>query len=832
MITGYKQLTGRYLKASKKRTVLTILAIILSIALISSIGLFLVGMQEAEIQKIKRTKGSYHLMFMRTDEEMAEKVINNPNVSRYGFFSIGQEIKVGEKLVVNEYVATDRALELLPANIKKGTLPRNQKEVAMEQWVLKQIDPHATVGDKIKLNNKEYTVSGILDNDIENQISNKGILLSKNNQIDKKHAALLVEISPKANLRATVNELKKLSGKNPVKLNIKLLTLQGAGGDSEEAIGLYATVVIIIGIVVISTIAVIYNSFQISVVERVKQFGLLRAVGATPKQMRRIVTREATFLSLIGIPLGLLCGIIAIYGIFLAFKLIAGDLSFPMQPVISPKVLVISAGVGLVSIYLSTWLPAYSAGKISPLAAISSRTMITKDKIKRSKSGIIGKLFGFEGVLAEKNIKRNRKRYRITVFSIVISVTLFITFKSFVDMTLTLSEDANESKNVHFSVLHDAPGAELPEIENHNIINHLKSLKAVDKVYRVYAPYRFVVAIDKNSELKQVQDIGGIYKTASLQGTKKTLVSGVINIYDHDSLQVSKKYLQSGSIDEEELNKENGVIIIKKSTIYNAKTKKNYIGPIASLRIGDEIYLQEDTASYRNRIELDKGKVKKVKVMAIVETDPFNFRGAPDGLKMITTEEVAKNLTEKNEVHPVQLNVKLKSAENENIARKQIESAIKSDPSLKIINNIDQNRKNKSSILMIQILIYGFVVVVSLIGSVNIINTLTTNILLRKREFASLKAIGLTQKGLRKIITLEGILYGIVGTVYGSIIGCILSFLMYKFLIGINEFAWKFPWDAILIAGFSAIIIAYVSVLPPLARMKKENLIEAIKEDY
>jgi putative ABC transport system permease protein len=829
MITGYKQLTGRYLKASKKRTVLTILAIILSIALISAIGLFIVMMQELEIQDTKQTKGSYHLMFMKTDEEMTEKVINNPKVSRYGFFTIGQEIKVGEKLVVHEYVATDRVLELLPANIKKGTLPRNQKEVAMEHWVLKQIDPHATVGDKIKLLNKEYTVSGILDNDIENQMSNKGILLTKNNQIDKKHAALLVEISPKADLRATVNELKKLSGKNSVKLNIKLLTLQGAGGDYEEAMGLYATVGIIIGIVVISTIAVIYNSFQISVVERVKQFGLLRAVGATPKQIRTIVIREATLLSMIGIPFGLLCGIIALYSIFFTLKFFV---PIPMNLVISPKVLVISVVVGLVSIYLSAFLPAYSAGKISPLAAISSRTMITKEKIKKSKSSIIGKLFGFEGVLAEKNIKRNRKRYRITVFSIVISVTLFITFKSFMDMTLTLSEEPNESKNVHFSVLHDAPGQELPEIENHHLINQLKSLKTVDEVYRVYAPQSFDVAIDKNKELKQVQNIGGIYKTANLQGTEKTIISGTLNIYDHESLQASKKYVVSGSIDIEELNKENGVIIIKKSLIYNAKTKKNYIGPIASLQIGDEIYLQEELASNRNKIEFDKGKVKKVKVMAIVETDPFNFRGRPDGLKMITTEHVFKNLTGKHEVQPEQLNIKLKSVEDENIAKDQIESAINSDPTIKIINNIDQNRKYKSRILMIQILIYGFVVVVSLIGSVNIINTLTTNILLRNREFASLKAIGLTQKGLRKIITLEGILYGIMGTVYGSIIGCILSFLMYHFLIGINEFAWKFPLDAILIAGASAIIISFVSALPPLARMKKENLIEAIKEDY
>ena len=148
----------------------------------------------------------------------------------------------------------------------------------------------------------------------------------------------------------------------------------------------------------------------------------------------------------------------------------------------------------------------------------------------------------------------------------------------------------------------------------------------------------------------------------------------------------------------------------------------------------------------KNALEFGKGKINKVKVMAIVEDEPFNFRGDQEALKVITTEEVGKILIGKNEIKPINLNIAINDIKNEEMAKTEIEAAIKSNASLNLTNNIDENRRGKSGMLIMKILIYGFVVVVSLIGSVNIINTLTTNIILRKREFAALKSIGLTQR--------------------------------------------------------------------------------------
>lgn len=824
MITSYKQLTGKYLKKNKKRTLLTIIGIMLSVALISTIGVFFNGIQDTKIQEAKSKSGSYHLSFQKTNEKLLSKIINNPKISRSGLYTTSEEIRINDKLAVNIIMATDKALDLFPYKTSSGRLPEEENEVAMESWVLSSIDEDAKVGNKIKIMSEEYTLVGLLEDNLQSQLSSNGLILSKNNSINERNAQLLVEISSKTNLETAVKELRQLGEKDTVTENSYLLQMQGVGGTNSGIKGLYVTIVIIIGIVLIATIAVIYNSFQISVVERIKQFGLLRAVGTTPRQIRKIVLREATILAIISIPLGLLCSIIASYGINISFKLIGADSVMPMKILVSPMVLCISALVGLVAIYISALVPAYFAGNISPMNAISGRTSIQKENIKRSKNQVVQRIFGFEGALAAKNIKRNRKRYRVTVFSIVISVVLFVTFKSVMDRSLNISSDINESKNIHFTVKGDTS-------LDSKIGNDIKALKSVDKVYGVYNPYFFDMAINKNNEIKEIEDMGSIYKKVTLDGVEKNIIRSSIMIYDTDALEASKKYLKSGNIDIEKLNSENGVILINKNNVYDENTKKDYFGPLADIKVGDEIDLQYDALS-EEKVEFGKGKVQKVKVMAIVNSEPFDYWGPLNGLKIITTEEMGKKLAEGNTTKLADLSIVLKDIKNKDVGRIEIENTIKSNSALTIINNIDNNRKEKSSMLMIKLLLYGFVLVVSLIGSVNIINTLTTNIILRKREFATLKSIGLTQKGLKKMIVLEGLLYGIVGSIYGSVIGCGISFLLYKSISSFREFGWSVPWEAIVIAGTFSIVIGYISVLSPLSRIKKENLIEAVREDY
>lgn len=832
MINSYKQLTWRYLKANKKRTILSIIGIILSVALVSSIGLFVNGMQAAQLERAKERYGSYDIMFVHPDDALTSRIINNPGVLRYGFFNMGQAIKLDQDIVFNELAATDSALELLPAYIKQGRLPEKQNEAAVEEWALKYIDKDVKIGGKITINNKEYTLTGILENGIDGQSNNNIILITKDNNISKTNSTLLVEINPGANIRSTVGQLKQLAEGSNAKTseNSTLLMLKGAGDGSPMSSGLLTILAVIVGIVIIATIAVIYNAFQISVVERIKQFGLLRAVGTTPKQIRRIVLREATLLMIIGVPIGLLFGILAVMGISIVFNAIGRDMALNTKLVVDPAILGIGGAVGIASIYVSAFIPSLFAGRISPLAAISTRIAVAKEDIKRRKNRIAQRLFGFEGAMAVKNTRRNRKRYRVTAFSIIISVTLFVTFKSFMDMSFTVSDTPNESGNIHFSIL---PVGQYDRKMDDTLVNDIMNINEADKVYKTYSTYCINSAIDKGCEVKEIESMGNIYKSVALNGSLKTALPVYIAIYDSGSLEAAKKYLVSGKVDIDGLNSENGVILINRNTIIDYNTRKKYVGPVANIKVGDEISLQSvKPDSYENDIlDFGEGVVKKVKVLGIVSNAPFDFYGSEEGLKIITTKGVAEKLTGKDNIEFSRLDIKLKNINDEDDARQKIEAVIASNPSLRLIDNIDSNRRSNSTKLMIEILIYGFVVVVSLIGCINIVNTLTTNIILRKREFAALKSIGLTQRGLKKMIVLEGLLYGFIGSIYGSIIGCALAYVMYEGFGGFSEFEWKAPWDAMVIAAVAALIIGYISVLSPLSRIKKENLIDAIREE-
>ena len=151
------------------------------------------------------------------------------------------------------------------------------------------------------------------------------------------------------------------------------------------------------------------------------------------------------------------------------------------------------------------------------------------------------------------------------------------------------------------------------------------------------------------------------------------------------------------------------LILINKNVVEDKNSKKNYFGPIADIKVGDEIVLQHDEngGSKSNRIntKFDKKKLKKVKIMAILNSDPFNYRGSSDGLKIITTEKIGEKLIGINDIKPTALNIVLKDIKSEEASKTGIENITKSNSSLMAINNIDNNRKSKSTILMVKILL-------------------------------------------------------------------------------------------------------------------------------
>ncbi|MGN7892099.1 ABC transporter permease [Bacillus sp. 22475] len=660
MIGNYKQLSRRYLKGNKKRTILTLIGIVLSVSLISTIGLFMNGTQISQIENTKKRQGySFHAVVLNYDESILKKIKYNPQIESFGLMSQGETVQVGEAAVKMNF-ADDNALEFLKYSIIKGRLPSNDQEVAVDPWVLPYIKENIQIGDSFELNEKKYKLVGFLSDSTYTQENKVGRLLTYKSKFSAGEGKILVGISSKANFNEVLEGLKTISGENNINISNELIQLEKPGYNNS----IMATLIITISIVVIATIVVIYNAFQISVVERTRQFGLLRSIGATRKQIRQIVLREATFLAVIAIPIGIICSLIALASLQFTFSLLMENSKAVSIFYVDWNILLVSSIITLLSVIASSLYPAYFAGKISPLLAISSRLSIKKEQIKKQKNSMVKKPLSIPLSMAMKNVKRNKNRYTITILSIIISSVLFITFS----------------------------------------------------------------------------------------------------------------YLMS-------------VAFASKS--------------------------------------VDKLSIKSDITIKIVDNNPDHLAEGEQVLYQLKSLENISKVYEKKENS---FETKLKDVTQSSATVKEIENTIGKSYSITIVNNYQENKTKKEEKLTLQVLAYGFITVISLISSVNILNTITISIMTRRKELAALKSIGMSQKDLKKMITYEALIYGFSGSLQGIFFGCILSYIIYLAISDMLKMTWTIPYEACIITFVSALIISYLAVLNPLKKIQQDNIIDNIRE--
>ncbi|PFP08894.1 ABC transporter permease [Bacillus thuringiensis] len=660
MIGNYKQLSRRYLKGNKKRTLLTLIGIVLSVSLISTIGLFMNGTQISQIENTKKRQGySFHAVVLNYDESILKKIKYNPQIESFGLMSQGETVQVGEAAVQMNF-ADDNALEFLKYSIIKGRLPSNDQEVAVDPWVLPYIKENIQIGDSFELNEKKYKLVGFLSDSTYTQENKVGRLLTYKSKFSAGEGKILVGISSKANFNEVLEGLKTISGENNINISNELIQLEKPGYNNS----IMATLIITISIVVIATIVVIYNAFQISVVERTRQFGLLRSIGATRKQIRQIVLREATFLAVIAIPIGIICSLIALTSLQFTFSLLMENSKAVSIFHVDWNILLISSIITLLSVIASSLYPAYFAGKISPLLAISSRLSIKKEQIKKQKNSMVKKPLSIPLSMAMKNVKRNKNRYTITILSIIISSVLFITF------------------------------------------SYLMSVAFASKSF-------------------------------------------------------------------------------------------------------------------------DKLSVKSDITIKIVDNNPDHLAESEQVLHQLKSLENISKVYEKKENS---FETKLKDVTQSSATVKEIENTIGKSYTITIVNNYQENKTKKEEKLTLQVLAYGFITVISLISSVNILNTITISIMTRRKELAALKSIGMSQKDLKKMITYEALIYGFSGSLQGIFFGCILSYIIYLAISDMLKMTWTIPYEACIITFASALIISYLSVLNPLKKIQQDNIIDNIRE--
>lgn len=872
---SYKEITYRYLKGQRNRTLLTILGIILSVALVSAIGTIIVSARGALITEAIRENGSYHAKFAEMDKDNINKMINHVGVSEVGIgklegAAIVKETTEEEKEeyrwdIPYRYIEIEgleeEAIEMLPFNFKEGRFPKAPDEIAIEYWMASYFDKEVKLGDKIKLTmgnriigndeetqdgqivrkeifektgEKEYTVVGF----IKPQYIWKGNLVTKgitglDSRVEEGNYNAYIKIPNIKDAYEKITSIAKDLGKTEedFEYNYRVLRLYAESMSQTFDKSMVVLLIFVVGLIIVSTIAVIYNAFNISVLERIAQFGLLRSVGATPNQIRGIVLKEALILSIIGIPIGLFSGVFAMRVVLYIISLLKSDIPLfkDMKITISGAVFLISTITGLVTVFLSAIGPARRAGKVSALEAVRNTGSFKKEKFKKVQNSVfIRRILGVEGEIAYKNLRRNRKRFIITVFSMVISISLFITFSSFSDFMFKMG--IVESKEMgDFSIYGDI------DDKSEEIYTGLRNIKDIKRVYKVKFNNGEALIEESRISKKMIEMAPFLFekKKDNLIRINNVQVSTI----GDENFETLKGLLKEGTLDVNRLNKENGVLVINSTYAYNQKTDRNSLMEGYKLKVGDKI----PYTSYDLNKERVEPVYKELTVVGVLEKGildkEYNLNGS---INIITTESVLENLLKTDdegfddaEVGRYRTNMYIEMAENGSIesVKAYLDDLEEATPGLHYIDYAESAKENRVASIIVSIFLYGFVAIITLISSINIINTISTNIILRTKEIAMIKAVGMTQSGIKRMVALESLFYGIYAAIFGGVIGTGLSYILFNILMKIREFQWIIPWKNIAIACVGATIIALLSGAYPLKRINDKIIVESMKAE-
>lgn len=856
----YTSLTLRYLKENKKRTIVTIIGIILSTALICGIGNIYSSFMDYQIRETIQKDGSFYATFNNVNKDKIDYITKSAGISNSGISKEFGYANSGEGNLLKVLGYDKNYFEGFNISLKEGNIPKKKNEIAISENSNLITDSKFKIGDSITLSigkrlseegnyldsptlqeneklvdTKEETfkVVGIINkpgfeysNGIQTAITYIDKSLINNN--DKVNVSINVN-NPKDiySIVSSICENGNLEKKNysngekvdNVDYNEHLLRLKGASAYANINNSIGYIVLLVGSLVVICTIATVYNSFSISISERKKQFGILNSIGATNSQIMKLVFLEGFIVSIVAIPIGLLSGTLAMD---IVFKIIQKFYSnsfiaeMNLRVVYNPVVIIFSIIVVLITIFISVIIPARVASKVSPLDAIKNSSDYKVGKVKDSK--LVRLIFKTEGVLAYKNLRRNKKKFRITLFSLVISVVIFIAFIGF--MTLFLkAEDVRVGQMNYDMYLYGNRGDSRKKSKE--LLNEINKIDGVKNI-SFSNTYSLLMDLEENRVNKSAKEKVQSYFIGEKENNKTVYrLNNGLNLPGYRAVQNIK--LTEGSFDKESAIKENGVILINKS-YYEEKGKKGVLD-MTNYKVGDTIEVYSMGYDEKSGKEY-KEKTYKFKIMGISEDILMGNTTYPYmGIDIVTYDEVAKNNGFDVLSNFIYIESDLKESTKKSI------NNLAEKYKFSVIDQVEEYQAMQDSMKVMQIFVYGFVTVISLVSVTNIINTISTNINLRKKELAIIKSIGVTPSGFNKMIYLESFLYGVLALLWGIPIGILLTILMNTILGDVISFGLVLPYSAILICIVAIFIITFIASYIPMRKINKENIIDNIRQD-
>ena len=838
----------RNLKLNKKRTISTIIGIILSTALICAVATMATSFQHTLMQNAINETGYYHLKLYNVTDENIKTLKNNRNIKNiftikevgYGKLENG---KNEDKPYLKLYSMDNKIFNELKFNLIEGRFPNNNNEIIISNHIATNGKVNYKVGDKIKLDideqltdtkQYEFTITGIIErpNYSFEIFSDPGYTIISTNINDGIEDAFISLKNPKeyktsiANILGVSNyndlfkDIEITDGAENTKpqdsapklnyekfdVNEELLRWEVFAFSDDTVLMLYQVIAVVIFIIMFTSIFCIRNSFAIAITEKMKMYGMLASVGTTRKQIKRNVISETLILGLIGIPLGILSGIVAVIVLIKIVNLIAGDIMFGNVNGIIFKVsiypIILAIVLSIITIYLSALSSAKKASKVSPIDLLRNSNEIKLNSKKLKVPFWVSKIFGTGGILAYKNLKRSKKKYRTTVVSLAVSIFVFISMSSFIANMFDVT--GNYYKDYDYNISIGCGGRPQDEIDK------ISKLKYIDESYWLYESEQYL----KINDLSKINNVEGIeleedeYYDENLveyvpTGEGKVSKLQILAL-DNNSWN---KYMKKIGANSEKL-KDKGVLC--DDYLYYEKSGKGITQRIYKYSVGDTITGKLDN------------KETSFNVGAITDIRPYGIeKSYYDGGYFIVDLDYYKDMNFKLRY------ISIQSSNPDGFVDELKSINITSG----YFNISEQAKEEKSMVLIIKIFLYGFITVITLIGVTNIFNTITSNMELRQKEFAMLKSVGMTKREFNRMINLETIFYSTKALIYGIALGMIGTFALYKAFSVKFESGMYIPVKPILISVIAVFILVFIIMRYSISKINKQNTIETIRNE-
>ncbi|MPW26857.1 FtsX-like permease family protein [Alkalibaculum sp. M08DMB] len=862
------KLTIRQLKLNKKRTLITIVGVIISVAMITSVATLAISFMDLMQRQVISDEGGWHVLYENVNSTQIEAIKNDEEtkdviLSRdtgYAFLE-GSQNDHKPYIFIREY--NEEGFENFPIELKEGRFPKKENEIIISEAIITNAKVHHKIGDvltfeigqryvndeqddKVVLSQvnplrenggeiqevltKEmrmtYTIVGITERPTWEHTWSPGYTvlsyIDENimNSREKVNASIILN-SIDSTLFEHAENLASQNNIEKVGFHDTLLRYYGVVSNDKVRSMLITLSVIIMVIIMVGSISLIYNAFAISVSERSRYLGMLSSVGATKKQKRNSVFFEGAIIGAISIPIGMIAGLV---GISVTFRIInsmlkgALGVSESLRLVVLPATIFVAIMVSIITILISTYIPAKRASNISAIDAIRQTTdvKITGKEVTTSK--LTRKIFGLEGELGLKNLKRNKSRYRATVLSLIISMILFLAvsyFTSSLEKSILLSQEGvNYDIEVFFN--------EEDRAKQEEIIQKITSLDNITED-------AYINKIDMRAMVEEdfmADHLKGSHKDALEDGKYPYYV-----IFNAVSDEVLKAYAKEVGADSAKLldPKKPSAIVI--DTVRYEKSRKYVETKAVKLKLGEMLELEV----YNNELE-GYTPIESVEIAALTDKVPMGISSVSfgDSFHVIVSENVLNKIVQANKNISKIVNTTLFLRSNDPLRlQENIEEIQKSYglDDISIFNFYMARQREEQMIVLISVFTYAFILLITTICIANIFNTISTGIALRKREFAMLKSVGMTPKSFNKMINYESIFYGMKALLYGLPISFGIMVFIHQTLMAKFDFEFTFPWISVFITIVAVFIIVGVAVLYSSKKIKKENIIDALKQE-